>query len=133
MTFTNASNVVEASGTLTTGGVDGGGFDVIALTGVVDDPTIGVDGPITNFAPGSGNDGVFEWDDIVYTSASGPHLDNLGLLFDAGGQEVNIYNSSVVFPGTFPLGDITAGSNDNFGGDAGTFNLQLLPSLESGR
>ncbi len=129
-TFTNTSNVVEASGTLTASTPDNGGFDVTALHGFVNDPTVGVDGPITSFTPGPGDDGIFAWDNVVYTST--PHLDNLGLLFDAGGQEVNIYNAtgaccSIIYPGVFPNGDITAGSSNNYGGDAGTFNMTAVP------
>jgi hypothetical protein len=129
-TFTNASNVVEGHGTLTATTADGGGFDVTALSGFVNDPTVGVDGPVTSFTAGSGNDGVFVWDNVVYTLA--PFVDNLGIVVDAGGQEINIYNAtggccSVVYPGGFPLGETLAGSSNNTGGDHGTFSLVAIP------
>jgi hypothetical protein len=132
-TFTNtATGVVEGHGQLTTGAADGGGFDVTSLTGVLDDPTIGVNGGIFDFNPGAGNDGVFAWDNVVYTTPgpNQPYLDNLGLLFHVGGQEINIYNGTggccgIVYPGIYPNGDIAAGSSNNSGGDAGTFTLSV--------
>lgn len=132
-TFTNTANgVVEGQGTLTTGAANGLGFDVTALTGSLNDPTVGVSGAISNFNPGAGDDGIFAWDNVVYTTPGNAHLDNLGLLFDVGGQEINIYNAtggccSVVYPGVYPNGDVAAGSSNNFGGDQGTFNLTAVP------
>jgi hypothetical protein len=132
-TFTNVANGIEAYGTLTTGAAANGGYDVTALTGFVNDPTIGVDAAITGYSSAPGIDGSFAWDNIVYTTPGAAHLDNLGLLFDAGGQEVNIYNSigpccsAIYTPGSYPKGDITAGSNNNTGGDAGTFNISAAP------
>jgi hypothetical protein len=126
-TFTNTlTGIVEGQGTLTTGAADGGGFDVTALTGSLDDPTIGVNAAISSFTPGSGNDGVFQWDNVVYTNST-PHLDNGGLLFDVGNQEINIYNLG----GGFPNGDIAAGSSNNYGGDQGTFNISAVPEPAS--
>jgi hypothetical protein len=131
-TFTDSANVIEGSGLLTTGAANNGGFDIVALSGFLNDPTVGVNGPVTGFTPGSGNDGVFAWDNIVYTTPGQAHLDNLGLLFQTSGQEINIYNSvggccSVVYPGAYPLGDVTAGSDNNYGGDRGTFNISAAP------
>jgi hypothetical protein len=131
-TFTNTSDVVEASGALTTGAADGGGFDVTALSGNVHDAAAGVDGSITSFTPGSGNDGVFAWDNVAYTST--PHVDNLGLLFHVGAAEINIYNNtgpccSVVYPGVYPLGDVLQSSGG--GVDTGTFNLSAVPEPAS--
>ena len=120
-TFTNGATTI-ASGTLTTGAADNGGFDVTALSGNVIVSVDGVSGAITSFTPGSGNDGVFIWDNIVYPAAT-PHIDNPGLLFDVGSTEFNIYNSA----GGFPNGDIIANANNNFGGSSGTFNLTAVP------
>ena len=121
-TFTDASNTLIASGALTTGAADNGGFDVTALSGAVIVPVDGVSGTITSFTPGSGNDGVFVWDNIVYPTTT-PHVDNPGLLFDVGAIEFNIYNSA----GASVLGDVIANSTNNFGGSQGTFNLTAVP------
>jgi hypothetical protein len=125
-TFTDASSTLIASGTLTTGAADNSGFDVTALSGNVIVPVDGVSGKITNFTPGSGDDGVFIWDNIVYPTAM-PHIDNPGLLFDVGSIEFNIYNGA----GAFPAGDIIANATDNFGGSQGTFNLTAVPEPAS--
>ena len=124
-TFTDGGATI-ASGTLTTGAADGAGFDVTALTGNVGTAVDGVSGAITNFKPGSGDDGVFIWDNIVYPAAT-PHIDNPGLLFDVGSTEFNIYNSV----GGFPNGDIIANATNNFGGIQGTFNLTAVPEPAS--
>jgi hypothetical protein len=129
-TFTSTGGTLEGSGTLTTGAADDGGYVLTGITGTIEDGPAGVTGPITGFTPGSGDDGVFAWDNIIYTGT--PHVDNLGILFDADNQEVNIYSATggccdIVYPGAYPKGDIQAGSNNNFGGDAGTFAISAAP------
>ena len=125
-TFTDTSSTTIASGTLTTGAADNGGLDVTALSGAVLVPVDGVQGTITSFTPGSGNDGVFIWDNIVYPATT-PHVDNPGLLFQVSGIEFNIYNSA----GAPVLGDVIANSTNNFGGTQGTFNLTAVPEPAS--
>jgi len=129
-TFTSASGVLEGSGVLTTGTANGGGYDLTGITGTIDDVAAGVVGTITGFAPGGGDDGVFAWDNVVYTGT--PHVDNLGILFDVGSQEANIYSATggccaLVYAGAYPKGDVLAGSNNNFGGDSGTFAIAGVP------
>jgi hypothetical protein len=116
--FTSTDGTVLADGTLQADSLG----DVSSLTG-----NVGGYGPISSFTPGSGNDGTFQWDNIVYTSTT-PHVDNGGLLFDAGGLEWNIYNGTGAGPTNyFPKGDTLANSSDNYGGTLGTFNISAVP------
>jgi len=114
-TFTSGGTTL-GSGHLTT---DGAG-DILTFEGTV------LGNMINGFTSGSGDDGVFEWDNTLYTTT--PHTDYLGILFDAGGLEWNIYNGiDGSTTGYDPNGDTLANSANNYGGSVGTFNITLVP------
>lgn len=106
--FTATGGAVLADGTLQ---ADDSTGDVLSFAGTV----FGA-GAVTSFTPGSGNDGVFQWDNVIDTA--GPHVDYSGILFQTSSLEWNIYNN-----GGFPGGDVLANSSDNYGGTGGTFDL----------
>jgi hypothetical protein len=77
---------IQASGTLTTGDADNGGFDITSVTGQYYSDYFSI-GIIGLTPPGSGIGITESRDDILYPS--GPYLDGLGFTFTVPG---NVYN-----------------------------------------
>ncbi len=116
--FTSTGGTVLADGTLQ---ADSTG-DVQSFAGTV----VGF-GPISSFTSGGGDDGVFEWDNVIVPTST-PHVDYYGIVFQADALEWNIYNGIAGSTTNYdPNGDTLANSSNNYGGTVGTFNLTAVP------
>jgi hypothetical protein len=111
--FTGSPNDVMAVIT-TSNTIDHGGFDITSITGTVS----GTDGgSIRDLVPTTPRATVsWNYDNIFFTGT--PHLDNDGILFDAGSFRYNLYSTS---PTTYflssnsPAGNYAVGQSGIFG------------------
>ena len=93
------SGASTGAGTLTTGGADNGGFDILSFAGQINGALVSLDGTPLNPGPGGQTSplGAFDYDNIVYEeSGSTDVLDTYGILVSFTGSpdlEGNIWGN----------------------------------------
>lgn len=133
------SGASTGAGTLTTGGVDNGGFDVLSFAGQIDGVLVNLAGTPLNPGPGGQLSplGAFNYSNIVYEeSGSADVLDTYGILVSFAGTpnlEGNIWGnggtSYSYYTGTnagnYPVSD----TNDTFSITAAPISLPDPPAV----
>jgi hypothetical protein len=93
------SGASTGAGTLTTGGADNGGFDILSFAGQINGALVSLDGTPLNPGPGGQTSplGAFNYNNIVYAeSGSSDVLDTYGILVSFAGSpdlEGNIWSN----------------------------------------
>ena len=124
--FDTADGALAVSGDLTISDTldSAGGYDVTGISGTVSGPNGGSIALVANpIQPASSLDSSGRWiyDNVVFSS--GPWVDNLGLLFSAGGFSYNLYNSGW----TYYLSSSNPAGNYNPGEVVGRLTVSTIP------
>ena len=89
---------LAGAGSLQTAAADGGGFDVVALSGTIDGLQVSLLGGDPGHVAISPS-GAFNYDNIVDPASRGALLDAHGLLLSIAGEEGNIWGNGI--PGSY--------------------------------